>query len=236
MGSERRLSEKQLEILHDHYKETFALIRSAEVSRDRLFLVVIGLFSLLSLEIGYPAELGGALKKVSLFGGEFDFSALPLAALLNATWVATLAITLRYCQSAVSINRQYPYLHDLERAISPAVGGGDLYHREGTVYLRGYPLLLDVAWIAYGIVFPVMAMVTSVALLWWEIAQLSYATAHKSFDALLAACLMFVFYAYRVHPTLCPKLKRWRKRRAVKARRRRRATLVRNADQGTPEV
>lgn len=226
MGSQHQLSEKQLEVLHDHYKETFARIRSAEVSRDRLFLFLIGLFALLSLEIGYPAALGGSFRKVTLLGAEIELNALPLAALLNATWVVTLAISLRYCQSAVLVSRQYPYLHDLERAISPAVGGGDLYQREGVVYLRRYPLLLDIAWIAYGVVFPLMAMVASAMLLWWEVTRLSYPILHKVFDSTVAASLVFVFFAYRVHPTVCPKIKRWRVRRAVRARIRRQPTAT----------
>lgn len=50
---------QRLEILHDHYKETFALVRDRERSRDRLFLVVIGLCGLLALQIAYPVEFFG---------------------------------------------------------------------------------------------------------------------------------------------------------------------------------
>src|SRR2546428_9720906 len=101
-----RCRDKQLEILNDHYKETFARLRAAEALRDRLFLWMIGLFALLILEIGYPAAVGGALKKLSIAGGELDLQALPLPALLNATWVLTLTIGLRYCQTSVLGNRQ----------------------------------------------------------------------------------------------------------------------------------
>ena len=98
-------NQKQLEILHDHYKETFARLRETEASRDQLFLWVIGLFALLSLEIGYPAAIGGSLGKLSIAGGELNLQALPLPALLNVTWVLTLAIGLRYCQTSVLVNR-----------------------------------------------------------------------------------------------------------------------------------
>jgi len=91
---EKQLTDKQLEILHDHYKETFARMREAEALRDRLFLWMIGLFALLSLEIGYPAAIGGTLGKLSIAGGELNLQALPLPALLNATWVLTLTISL----------------------------------------------------------------------------------------------------------------------------------------------
>lgn len=212
MATEKQLTEKQLEILHDHYKETFARLREAEALRDRLFLWVIGFFALLSLEIGYPAAVGGTLGKLSIAGGELNLQALPLPALLNATWVAALTIGLRYCQTSVFVNRQYPYLHTLEETISPNVGGGDLYHREGKVYLRGYPLLLDVAWFAYGILFPLIVIFSTLGLAIWEFVWVPYPLYHRLFDALVALALISFFVLYRVHPALAPQWTKWQER------------------------
>ena len=173
MAPNTQLTDKQLDILHDHYKGMLARIRDSEASRDRLFLVLIGLFALLSIEIAYPAALGGTLGTLSIARGEINLKPLPFSGSSGIrTWILTLAVGLRYCQTTVLINRQYPYLHQLEETISPAVGGGDLYHREGKVYLRGYPLLLNVAWVAYGILFPTVVMVSAAALVWWEFARL----------------------------------------------------------------
>lgn len=195
MASERKLTEKQLDILHDHYKETFARIRDAEASRDRLFLVLIGLFALLSLEIGYPAALGGTLGTLNIAGGELNLQALPLPALLNITWVLTLAIGLRYCQTSILINRQYPYLHLLEETISAAVGGDDLYQREGKVYLRGYPLMLNVAWFVYGILFPAIVMIASALLVWVGICQVDIPSISHCFRCSPCRCAdLCVFY------------------------------------------
>jgi hypothetical protein len=209
------MGDKQLEILHEHYKETFARIREAEVSRDRLFLWVIGLFSLLSVEIGYPSAIGGALGKLSIAGGELNLQALPLPALLNATWVLTLAISLRYCQTSVLVSRQYPYLHSLEKALSPEFGGGNIYQREGKVYLSEYPLLLDVAWFAYHILFPVIVMGATVFLGWVEFWKLPYPPLHILFDVVIATTLIIFFFLYRVQPAL---VARWQKREARQAR------------------
>lgn len=203
--------DKQLEILHDHYKETFARIREVEQSRNKLFLWLIGLFALLIFEIGYPAELGRSVGKVSILGADFDVKALPLAALLNVSWVLTFAIGLRYCQVTVLINRQYPYLHDLEDAISPQVGGGDLYRREGDVYKRKYPLLLDVVWIAYAFIFPFIVIFTAVALATWEYTKLPYTFPHRLFDSVIAGTIVLFFFLYCVWPGL---VKAWRKLRA----------------------
>ena len=46
-----------VDILHDHYKESFSHIRDREKQRDRLFLFLIGVLGLLFLEVQYPANL-----------------------------------------------------------------------------------------------------------------------------------------------------------------------------------
>lgn len=210
VATEKQLTDKQLDILHDHYKETFARMLKAEALRDRLFLWVIALFALLSLEIGYPAAVGGTLGKLTIAGGELNLQALPLPALLNITWVLTLTIGLRYCQAAVFVNRQYPYLHMLEETISPAVGGGDLYQREGKVYLSEYPVLLNVAWIAYGFLFPFIAMFAALGLAIWELAWVLYPIPNIFFDAFIAGAFICFYFLYRVQPALASRWAHWR--------------------------
>jgi hypothetical protein len=212
MTNEKRFTDKQLEILNDHYKETFAHLRKAEALRDRLFLWIIVLLALLSLEIGYPTAVGRTLGKISVAGGEINLQSLPLPALLNATWVLTLTIGLRYCQTSVFVNRQYPYLHTLEKTISPEVGGGDLYQREGEVYLREYPLLLDVAWFAYGILFPLIVMFATLGLAIWELTWLLYPLYHILFDVFVASAFICFFFLYRMQPALASRWRKWQKR------------------------
>lgn len=212
-GLKTSLTDKQLDVLNDHYKDTFTRLRENEQARDRLFLWLIGLFALLILEIGYPAAVGGSLGKVSIAGGELNLQALPLPALLNASWVLTLVIGLQYCQATVRVNRQYPYLHTLEETISSTLGGGDLYRREGKVYLREYPLLLDVAWFAYGILFPFIVMGAALWLVYSEWFGLPYPLPHLIVDALAALTLIGVFFLYRVQPAIGAKLKNWRQQR-----------------------
>lgn len=210
MTSPPEMTSAQLEVLHDHYKETFGRIRDAEASRDRLFLALIATFGLLIVEVGYPAAVGTSLATLSILGGELNLSALPLGALLDASWVLTLTIGLRYCQTTVLINRQYPYLDLLEQNISVAVGGGSLYRREGKIYLEEYPFLLDVAWVTYGFVFPVIIMTAAITLAVWEFRKTPFSVYHRGFDLVLAVALIFVFFAYRVYPSLSS---RWKQRR-----------------------
>lgn len=205
------LTDKQLEILHDHYKESFARIREEEKSRDRHFLALIGLFALLCLEIGYPASLEGSLGTANILGSELHLNDLPFPALLNLTWVLTLVIALKYCRITVWVGRQYPYLHYLEERISGEVGGGNLYRREGKVYLTDYPLLLDVSWAAYSVFFPLLIMVAAIWLVIWEWQHLDYHLLHRLIDLFMAVAIVVSLLLYRVEPYVTSKSERWRK-------------------------
>jgi hypothetical protein len=199
-------TEKRLDILHDHSKETFERIRDMEKRRDRYFLILIGFYGLLAVQIAYPTEFAGTVTSISILGVELGLTSLPLAAILSATWVFTLAIGLRYCQISIGIDRRYPYLHLLEETISPLVGGGPLYQREGQVYLDRYPLMLNGAWIAYVILFPLLLLIATSAFITVEWIKLDWPRPHVVFDTVVAAALVVFFFLYRFQPYVSDKL------------------------------
>ncbi len=205
MATEPELTDKQLEIIHDHYKDTFERIRGFEQVRDRLFIWVILLFALLFVQVGYPVEFGGSLRSLNLLGGEVDLSRLPLPALLSATWVLTLAISLRYCSASLWVDRQYPYLHALEKVISPALGGGIVYNREGEAYLEKYPLSVNASWFAYVVIFPLITLIATVSLIVLEWSRLTYPWIHRAFDMMVGTALLACFFLYRVQPYVTEK-------------------------------
>ena len=132
--------------------------------------------------------------------GPWDLRAVPLPGLLSASWILTLAITLRYCQATVSVERQYDYLHELEEKVSRELGDEALYRREGRAYLDDYPLFQDWAYVCYCFLFPVAAAVATLALFWAEAARLPYPPLNKIFDAVIAAAVVVPLYLYRWHP------------------------------------
>lgn len=207
MDNDRISLDKRIDVLHDHFKETFGRQREVERSRDRHFLWVIVLFAVLSVAIAYPAQFTGSMQTVSLLGVDISLVQLPLAALVNALWVLTFAVTLRYCQVSIFIDRQYAYIHSLEEEISPLVGGGDLYRREGDVYLRGYPLLFNAAFYAYTVIFPIVLIASATSLWLWECNQLSTHWLHKSLDLLLSVSIIAVLFLYRMQPYLAGKFR-----------------------------
>jgi hypothetical protein len=195
-------SEGTVSLLHDHYKESFQLIRAREKQRDRSFFLLIGLFALLFVEVQYPASIQGAVGPVTVAGAQFRLSALPLSALLSASWLLTLGTSLMYCRVSVNVERQYLYLHKLENWISQQLDVPNLYRREGAAYLLGYPVVLNWAWFCYVIVFPASALVATITLVALEWASLQYASASKLFDSAIALSVAVSVVLYRVAPAL----------------------------------
>jgi len=195
------LEDAQREILHDHYKETFQYIRERERLRDWLFLILIGLYAVHAVQIQYPRKFDGSVETISLLGIQVDVSSLPLAALLSATWVFVLAVTLRYCQTSITIERQYDYLHKLEDTLSPEFGG-ELYRREGREYDDQYPSFSSWAWRFYTVVLPVIAIAATGVLIYEEITGLEHSVLNKVLDGGIAFYIALSFFLYRIVPLL----------------------------------
>lgn len=187
-------------LLHDHYRDTFGYIRDREQRRDRLFVILLVMFVLLAFQTIYPATVGETVGKLSLAGLEIRLQDLPLPALLDATWVLTLLTGLKYCQTTLAVERQYPYLHRLEAGIGKQLQDSTLFSREGKSYLVDYPLVLNWAWFCYVIVFPLTILAGTVLLtvaLWKD---LDYSPWHKLFATVMALALLLSFAFYQVVP------------------------------------
>ena len=188
----------KLSLLHDHYRETFALIRDRETQRDKLFLWLLIIFALLVIEVQYPANFHGVLGHLNVGGNEIDLQQLPLSPLLNVSWVFTAAFVLKYCQVAKAVERQYSYLHMLEDRISDSLGDGDLYRREGRAYQERYPHLLNWAWVYYTILFPAALVIAVVYLLVVECASLNGSVLSKVFDVVFGFSVIASLGLYRI--------------------------------------
>lgn len=201
------MTDQQLEILHDHYKDSFAQVREREKQRDRLFLFFIALFALLSVMALYYSRLTEVLGSITVVGTRANLSALPAPALLTSAWVFVFAIALRYCQVSLTVERQYSYLHTLEEKLSEAVGDDDLYRREGRAYLRDYPAFSNWAWISYIYVFPAIVTMATLGLLVVEWVGFPGGWPFKVFDSGLAAATILTFFLYRGWPLIQNKKK-----------------------------
>lgn len=193
---------KRIDILNDHYKESFSYIRERERARDRAFSIIILIIGALFLQIQYPTDFQGSLGNISIQDAVINLRSLPLAALLSMTWTFLLVFTLRYCQTAINTERQYNYLHMLEKKISTELGDERIYRRESKAYLKNYPVFSNWVWFFYTIMFPIIIISAILTLLIFEYGNLRYPIFHKVFDTVLAVGVVLSFVLYRFAPLL----------------------------------
>jgi hypothetical protein len=123
---------------------------------------------------------------------------LPPRALLSALWVFVFAISLRYCQVSINVERQYVYIHMLEEKISQALGDLDLYRRESAAHLKDYPAFSNWAWFSYVLIFPFLALATAVGLAILEWVRFTRDWPYNVFDSGLAVATAVSFFLYRM--------------------------------------
>jgi len=190
----------KLDILHNHYKESFLYIREREKQRDRLFLFVIALIGVLFLEIQYSSVFSTILGNVKLEFVKLNLSVMPISVFLSVTWTYLFIVVLKYCQLSINIERQYSYLHRLENKISTFFEDKDIYCREGKAYLDKYPLFSELVWIFYIILFPIIVMLSAGLIIYFEWNKIEAPYYHLIYDALITLGVIASFVLYRILP------------------------------------
>lgn len=147
----------KLEVLHDHYKETFAQIQGYCATRDRLFTGVVVMVTVMLFELYAPQQ---AADSISQFISEMLglSSGIDVSFLGSVIWFGLLGLVVRYLQTTVHIERQYEYIHKLEACISPYYGD-EVFTREGRSYLRSYRRFSAWAGLLYTRVFPFLLLI-----------------------------------------------------------------------------
>jgi hypothetical protein len=193
--------ETALTILNDHYKDTFGHIRERERQRDRLFFVVVGLITLIFVEVIYPKNLAGALEAAGIQGLKVNVTALPIHVIVSATWTALGAVVIRYYQSIVHVERQYEYLHQIEskieRKLTPTYGEG-AFRREGFHYLATRAVFSDWVWMFYSVGFPIIVFLGTSSVLWLEVQEQTKHTDYVVYDAIVALVIWISIILYQV--------------------------------------
>lgn len=146
----------RLEILHDHYKDTFTHLRSYLKLRDRLFLLVLAVLILMLFQIFAPAEAGEAISQVVVNQLRLT-TPVDISFIGSIIWFSLFGLIVKYLQTSTLIERQYDYIHQLEKQIS-SYFNDKVFTREGKSYLENYPLYLNWAWLLYTVIFPLLLL------------------------------------------------------------------------------
>jgi hypothetical protein len=129
--------ENKIELLCDHYKDTFSHIKDAIKQRDHLFSFVVLLIVIFLFQLYSPNDFGESIS--ALISAQLGITnKIDLTFLSSLIWFLLLASSIKYYQTVVFIERQYNYLHSLEDYINPFFDG-KAFTREGKSYLNNYP-------------------------------------------------------------------------------------------------
>ena len=144
----------KLEMLNDHYKDSFAYLQSYIKIRDKLFILILITITVMLYQIYTPVS-NDVLESFIANQMDIDKSSVDISFVSSVIWFALLALSLRYFQTIIHIERQYKYVHCLETSLNNFYPDEE-FTREGRSYLDYYPLFSKWAWILYTKVFPIL--------------------------------------------------------------------------------
>lgn len=141
------------EILYDHYKESVNEIKKQENKRNKLFILVLIHIFILFL-ISYRPEsmckvFSDFLMDQWKIGFYFSINTIQIIFM-----VSMLYCVVRYYQINVYIDKNYPYIHRLEKELSQDIG--KCFGKEGQNYLNDYPKTQNIVYYSYKYIFPIL--------------------------------------------------------------------------------
>ena len=144
---------KKTELLYDHYKDTFLIIKDTIIQRNRFFVMVFLVMTLQFLFASSPESISYLVVGIILKRYEIDISN-QISIIQSLLWLILLYLTMRYYQSTIYIEKQYTYIHSIEANIS------NMKHikfdRESGNYLLNYPKMNDFIDVLYKWIFPII--------------------------------------------------------------------------------
>lgn len=154
------MTDTQLQLLHEHYRDSCTVAQAIRSSRDRYFYSIVAVLSLVLFDVYSPADYSALVSEA--LAKRLEVARAPdLGYLRSVVWVVLLGLTVRYCQAVLLLERAYKYLHSLEDELAKDLGS--VFGREGRAYLADYPAFLNWANRLYTVLFPALLVAAVVA-------------------------------------------------------------------------
>lgn len=201
--------EKRLEILYDHYKDSFTYIQEYLKRREKLFIFILVVISLQFLQIYSSEQSVGALN--AFLEKQFNFSFILSKEFVSILlWFFLFSISLRYFQINILISRQYNYVHSIEDKLCLKSEDKNFISREGREYLKNYAYLSNWAHIIYTWVFPILLLLVAFIkiILSIIIRESPYWNLVISGIFFIAICITTILYLIDIHPKNLPPTER----------------------------
>jgi len=151
--------EKKIEILYDHYKDSFENQKSYLQKRNYYTLICLSLIATLSFQISNPDQsnvISNELIKKNIGDIKIDFSYIN-----NVLTFALLWVVIMYYQINFLIEKIYKYIQEIEVRLTKEMKPFEI-SREGKTYLDHYPWLSEVVHNIYLIGFPMTLIFVSI--------------------------------------------------------------------------
>ncbi len=150
---------EKLELIYDHYKETFSLLMDKIKQRDRMFVLTF-ILSIINLLLAVNPDTYGGLF-IYIINKKYSIDLMNYFMVIQTfLWIVLIYVTMRYSQAVVYIERTYKYIHIVEKKISKIAHTS--FNRESKNYLNNYPIISNIINLIYKYIFSSFAIITSI--------------------------------------------------------------------------
>ena len=152
--------EIKFQALHEHYKDTFNIIREEKERRNKLMRLIFIVILFCILYALWPSEFVESLSQLFSQKLSTDFS--PLNNVISTIlWFVLLSVMVKYMQTVVYIERQYEYIHRIEEKIHKCYDKDSyVFTREGEDYSKKYPMFSKLIDLSYKVILPIVLIIT----------------------------------------------------------------------------
>ena len=192
-------SEKKLEILNDHYKDTFSHLVGYRKQRDRLLLYQFGVMAILILYQLFPGDTINAVLKIISKKVGVDIALSTIGGLFLVYMpilVFLIILRFRYWQVRNIIESHYGYIEKLEQELASLFPSGVPFTRESNFSYKGQ---IHSIWNQrfYNLLFHMSLNV-------WILLSLTYGWRHDGFSwsRFISVIVYIIFYSYWNRTTL----------------------------------
>lgn len=161
-----------------------------------MFIIVCLIIGLLFLFSYDSNSIIGLIQ--SWFQGNYNCDLMFSSNIIQAIlWIILLIITLRYLGININLDRSYVYISNLEEKINK-ISKNDIITREGFSYLNNYPILNNITYFLYRIVFPIIYIIVIIIKLRLEYIAQSGVNNSLIFQSVLGIFCSILIVAYLV--------------------------------------
>jgi Na+/H+ antiporter NhaD/arsenite permease-like protein len=197
MGDE---SDMRIDVLSQHYSETFMLLKEDVKKRDRLIIYILINVFLILIYMNAPTVVGDLINSfVGSRAGNLAYT--PASKMIDESFIGTvlwfglLCTTHTYFQTVLHIERQWSYLYKLENQLSRNFNN-EAFIREGKYY-KEHPRKFS-SWtkFIFWVLFPLLLLTFIVFWLFFLFKNPDTLVGYKVIDSLISVSIVISICLY----------------------------------------